>query len=63
MPIPAWYAATLYSRTALEILYSRFHLEAMRAEPTLTIEADRRRGVFALRLAGPRGELRAPVES
>jgi len=63
VPIPAWYAATLYSRAALEILYSRFRLETMRSEPTLAIEADRRRGVFALRFAGPRGELVAPVDS
>ena len=63
VPIPDWYAATLYSRAALEILYSRFRLEAMRGEPTLTIDADRGRGVFALRFAGPRGELVAPVDS
>ena len=63
VPIPAWYAATLYSRAALEILYSRFRLEGMRAEPTLSIEADRRSGVFALRFAGPRGELVAPVDT
>ncbi len=63
VPIPAWYAATFYSRAALEILYSRFRLEAMRAEPTLRIDADRRRGVFALRFAGPRGELVAPIDS
>ena len=63
VPIPAWYAATLYSRSALEILYSRFRLEAMRSEPTLAIEADRRRGVFALRFDGPHGALVAPVDS
>lgn len=63
VPIPAWYAATLYSRIALEILYSRFQLEGFRAEPTLTFDADRRRGVFAARLTGPGGELVAPVES
>ena len=53
VPIPAWYPATLYTRTSLETLYDRFGLEAMRKEPTLTIEADAARGVFALRLRDP----------
>ena len=60
---PAWYPATLYSRKALETLYSRFRLAEMRAEPTLRIEADRARGVFALRFAGPGGTLVAPVDA
>ncbi len=63
IPIPDWYPAVFYSRAALEILYSRFGFDAFRAEPTLRIEADRRRGVFALRLAGPRRTLEARVES
>jgi hypothetical protein len=63
VPIPSWYPATLYSRKALETLYSRYRLEDMRREPTLRIEADRARGVFALRFAGPDGPLVAPVEA
>ncbi|MET0620289.1 MAG: hypothetical protein ABW056_08410 [Thermoanaerobaculia bacterium] len=63
VPIPSWYPATLYSRNALETLYSRYRLAEMRAEPTLRIEADRARGVFALRFTGPEGTLVAPVEA
>lgn len=63
IPIPTWYAATLYSRSALETLYGRARLEAMRAEPTLTIETDRARGEFALRFAGVKGELVARVDA
>jgi hypothetical protein len=63
IPIPSWYAATLYPRAALETLYGRFRLADMRREPTLRIETDRRRGIFALRLTGPKGELVAPVEA
>ena len=63
VPIPSWYPATLYSRKALDTLYSRFRLEEMRGEPTLRIEADRARGIFALRFAGPDGPLVAPVDA
>ena len=35
----------------------------MRGEPTLRIEADRARGVFALRFTGPEGTLVAPVDA
>ena len=63
IPIPSWYAATFYSRPALDTLYSRFRLEDMRSEPTLRIEADRVRGIFTLRFAGPSGSLVAPVEA
>ena len=56
VPIPSWYPATLYSRKALETLYSRFRLAEMRGEPTLRIETDRARGVFALRFTGPDGD-------
>ena len=63
IPIPSWYAATLYSRAALETLYSRFRLADMRREPTLRIETDPGRGVFALLLTGPAGTLRAPVDA
>jgi hypothetical protein len=63
VPIPAWYEATFYARPALETLYGRFRLDDMRREPALRIEADRARGVFALRIAGPAGALVAPVES
>jgi hypothetical protein len=63
IPIPSWYAATYYSRTALDTLYGRFRLEDMRREPTLRIETDRVRGVFALRFEGPAGTLVAPVDA
>ena len=63
IPIPSWYRTELYTRPALERLYGRFGLAALSDEPTLTIEADPRRGVFALRFAGRGGDLVAPVES
>ncbi len=62
VPIPSWYGATFYARPALEILYERFDLSRMRAHPTISIEADRDRGVFALHLAGPDGERTIPVD-
>jgi hypothetical protein len=63
VPIPAWYGAVLYPASALEVLYARFDLSRLRAAPTLSIVADRERGVFKLRFAGPQGTLAAPVES
>ena len=63
VPIPSWYHAIFYARPALEILYGRFDLSRMRSQPTLSIEADRERGVFALHFTGPGGEFTAPVES
>jgi hypothetical protein len=63
VPIPSWYRAIFYARPALEILYSRFELARMRPQPTLSIEADRERGVFALRFTAPGQEFTAPVES
>ena len=60
--IPSWYPATFYARPALEILYERFDLSRMRAHPTVRIETDRERGVFALRLAGPDAERAIPVQ-
>ncbi len=63
IPIPSWYRAELYTRPALERLYGRFGLAALGDGPTLTIETDPRRGIFALRFAGRDGELLAPVES
>ncbi len=63
VPIPSWYPATFYARPALEILYGRFDLSRMRSEPTLRVEADLERGIFALRFTGPDGELAFPVES
>ena len=62
VPIPSWYGATFYARPALEILYERFDLSRMRAHPTVSIDADRVRGVFALRFTGPGGERTIPVE-
>ena len=63
VPIPAWFPETLFTRAALEILYARFNVDAMRRETELTIEADPARGVFALRFRAPSGELVAPVDS
>ncbi len=63
VPIPPWHDAVLYSKGALETLYSRFDLSRMRAEARLVIETDRARGVFALRFSGPDGGVRAPVDS
>lgn len=63
VPIPQWYDATLYTRSALETLYGRFDLAKMRSEPVLSIATDRKRGVFALRFSGPKGEVTAPVDS
>lgn len=63
IPIPSWYRTELYTRAGLERLYRRFGLAALENEPTLTIETDPRRGIFALRFAGPGGDLLAPVES
>jgi hypothetical protein len=63
IPIPSWYAATFYSRPALDTLYSRFRLGDMRGEPTLRIETDQVRGIFSLRFTGPAGTLVAPVDA
>lgn len=63
VPIPAWFSETLLTRAALEILYARFGLDAMRREPELTIETDAARGVFALRFRAPGVEIAAPVDS
>jgi hypothetical protein len=63
IPIPSWFPATLLTRSALETLYSRFGLDAMRREPELSIETDASRGVFALRFRSPGGELVAPVDA
>jgi len=59
--IPAWSDPVLYSNAALEVLYARFDLSRLRAEPTLRLVADRTRGVFAARFAAPEGELELPV--
>ncbi len=63
VPIPSWYAATLYTRTALERLYLRFDLAHFEAEPTLTIRTDRERGIFELRFEGPGGQIVVPVDA
>ena len=63
IPIPAWYRAELYTRSSLERLYGRFGLAALADAPTLTIETDPRRGIFAFRFAGRDGDLLAPVQS
>ena len=63
VPIPDWYAATLYSRAALETLYSRFRLGEMRREPTLRFRTDRTKGIFELHFEGPKGSLVAPIDT
>ena len=63
VPIPAWYPATFYTRAALEVLYERFDLSRMRGQTTLRIDADRQRGVFALRFAGPDADRTVPIEA
>jgi hypothetical protein len=63
VPIPAWPDDVYYSTAALEILYGRFDLSRMRAEPTLRIHADRDRGVFALELSQGASSVTAPVAS
>ena len=63
VPIPAWPDAVYYSTSALEILYGRYDLSRMRADPTLRIHTDRERGVFALELSHADARLAAPVDS
>jgi hypothetical protein len=63
VPIPAWPDDVYYSTAALEILYGRYDLSRMRAEPTLRIHADRDRGIFALELSQGTSGLTAPVVS
>ncbi len=63
IPIPSWYPAQLYTRTALERLYGRFDLARLNAEPALAIDADPSRGIFALRFSGAGGVVTAPVDS
>lgn len=63
IPIPAWYRSELYTKTALERLYSRFDLAALEREPALAIETDPHRGLFALRFSGPGPDILAPVET
>jgi hypothetical protein len=63
IPIPLWFPETLLTRSALETLYARFGLEAMRREPELRIETDAARGVFALRLRLGDHEIVANVDA
>ena len=63
IPIPSWFAATLYTRGALETLYGRYGLAAMRAETTLRIVTDASRAVFELRFDGKAGPVLAPVQA
>ena len=48
--IPTWYAATLYPRAALDGLYARYDLSALKKSPRLRIVTDPEQGVFAVRL-------------
>src|SRR4029077_12877778 len=61
--IPRWYDAVLYSDEALYVLNGRYDLSRMRAQPTIRIQANRERGVFAVALSSPSGSAVAPVES
>jgi hypothetical protein len=63
IPIPSWFPETLLTRSALETLYARFGLEAMRREPELRIETDAGHGVFALRFRVGERELVASVDA
>jgi len=63
IPIPAWHRERLFTRSALEILYARFGLAAMRYEPELSIETDAAKGVFELRFRSDGNELVAPVDA
>lgn len=63
IPIPAWYDARYYAQAGLKQLYERFDLASFRAMPSLTIEADRDKGIFNLRFRTGSSELIAPVES
>jgi len=63
IPIPSWSPAVLYTRPALETLYSRFALAALSREPALSIDAVPERGIFELRFTGPGERLVLPVEA
>jgi hypothetical protein len=63
VPIPTWYRETLFTRPALEKLYARFDLAAMRSEPALTVDTDSSRGLFVLRFRADGKEITAPVDS
>lgn len=63
--IPTWYAATLYPRAALDGLYARYDLSALKKCPRMKIVTDSEQGVFAVRLFSPSasssGERMLPV--
>jgi hypothetical protein len=61
--IPRWFGAVLYSDEALYVLNGRYDLSRMRSQPTIRIQAERDRGVFAVELSSPSGSAVAPVES
>ncbi len=61
VPIPDWYDAKLYPKSELEALFKRFALTGFRNAVCLRFDADRERGVFALRFSDREGEIRLPV--
>lgn len=61
VPIPEWYDAELYAKSGLDALFQRFALSGFARAPRLRFEADRERGVFAVRLSDAEGSIRLPV--
>jgi len=61
LAIPAWNEAVLNTKSALEVLMSRYDFTKYRSAPRLTIETDRERGVFALHFKDKEDELAAPI--
>ncbi|MGE5277161.1 MAG: hypothetical protein ACM3SU_09215 [Acidobacteriota bacterium] len=61
VPIPEWYDARLYAKSALEALFQRYALSGLVRAPRLFFEADRERGVFAAHFSDREGEIRLPI--
>ena len=61
--IPAWRTVTLYPRSALENLDSRFDLSEIRDGPRLTILVDRSEGIFDVLLEEGTRKQTLPVSS
>ena len=59
--IPAWRDYVLYSKSALDLLSSRFDLSDFRSAPRLRVRADRSAGVFDVELKDHAGKLDAAV--
>ncbi len=61
VPIPVWNNGVLYTKTALDVLSSRFDLSQFRSAPRLKIRTDRAEGVFELELWDHADKLVMPV--